>query len=566
MIGVELAFDRGDNTPVIAPGGAGSLNLTWQLRATHRGDGSAMAPTATPIVNIAGTQLDSPGRIACPGTACSTGATTAQDDFKIVEAGYAITTNKRINPATVNENGSNAYTSTLTAQPVGNARTTLMTVTDFAPTFWNTMDYVSSSVVVPSAVNQVKMDLLISGPATGAVTYEVVGGTLVALCDGVAVVATSPCIVEGRWVDAPAGTRVNFVAPTLDAGAEIVGVQYQARRVVGGVPVQWERPSNPRLDITLRTERREFLRSEPTTLVSTTRPGLAPNPGETEPGVISNSLVSTGNAQFGPNQSFTDTQLADASTKVLHVPNAIKVTKTRGTTNTVNPAGPINFIMTVENTGRWDMTGFKVTDQIGLIDGSSPLVEPMPRGYTFAITGAGAPAGNAGFSASLNETTPEAELELAKSIKFVTEFANPDATVPGPGLHPGETLQLTFNTRTPFLLPADGADPAGTPVAYNSFAGSSRAVATPTQPERAELVLEPQRVGIATATGQLNLKKIVEAPTFALGQQGCGCRWRGRPGWRDHRVRPGVRLHRRVHLPRAGDHSCRRPKLLARRW
>lgn len=771
VVGVRLAFDRGDNKPVIAPEGAGTLDLTWQLRATHRSDGSAMAPTETPIVNLAGTQLDSPGRIVCPGTACSSGAATAKDDFTIVEASYTITTSKSINPVTVNENGSKAYTSTLSAQPVGNARTTLMTVTDFSPTFWNTMDYESSSIVVPSPINQVKMNLLVSDPATRVVTYPLVDGKLVAHCAGAPVDATSPCIVEGQWVDASAGERVTFVAPALGAGAEIVGVQYQARRVVGGVPVQWERPFNPKLDIALKTTRRESLRSNPTTLVSTTRPGLAPNPGETELGVISNSLTSTGNAQFGQNQPFTDTKSADASTKVQHLTNSIKVTKTRGSTSTVNPAGPVNFIMTVQNTGKWDMTGFKVTDQIGLIDGSSPLVEPLPPAYTFAITGAGAPAGNAGFSASLNtatgalsitnsdpafvfksgwkltitaplrfraglspdetvtnsitamadrafetcestttdlvpnaatsnvasctadttvvprssatvamkkwvkgdgagdpattrddlgvlnvrgvaadcdpntpgltsdgftsypcapitrpggeaswrldfkntgntnakvvaavdvlpsvgdrgvivgtprgsqfavsllgklgdniasladgkygslrafystqvlnatcnqraiqehtagttpptacnfgwvefdETTPEAELEVAKSVKFVTEFTNPDATVPGPGLRPDETLSLTFNTRTPYVLPAESADPEGTPVAYNSFAGSSRTVATATQAERAELVLEPQRVGIATATGQLNLKKIVDAPDFASSIQ-----------------------------------------------
>ena len=116
-------------------------------------------------------------------------------------------------------------------------------------------------------------------------------------------------------------------------------------------------------------------------------------------------------------------------------------------------------------------------------------------------------------------TTPETALQAAKSIKFVTEFANPNNALPAPGLHPGETLSITFNTRTPFLLPAVGADPEGTPVAYNSFAGSSRTVATATQAERAELVLEPQRVGIATATGQLNLVKIVDAPAFATSVQ-----------------------------------------------
>src|SRR5690606_8577052 len=85
-------------------------------------------------------------------------------------------------------------------------------------------------------------------------------------------------------------------------------------------------------------------------------------------------------------------------------------TKTRGSSPLVNPAGNINYVMTIANTGQWDMTGFEVVDQIGVIDGASPLVEPDPAAYTFSVSGAGAPTRSAGFSASLDEATGELSL------------------------------------------------------------------------------------------------------------------------------------------------------------
>ena len=97
----------------------------------------------------------------------------------------------------------------------------------------------------------------------------------------------------------------------------------------------------------------------------------------------------------------------------------------------------------------------------------------------------------------------------------VLEYDNPAQLSPAPGLRPGETLRVEFETQTPYVLPAASAVPSGLPVAYNSFATASRSNATVTQPERASLVVEPQKVGVAAATGQLLLSKVVEAPEFA---------------------------------------------------
>lgn len=130
VIGVTIRFASADGHPVILSGASVTASLTWQLRAEKRSGGAVDLTGTNPIVNEAHLAVDSPGRITCPHDGCSTGETTADDQFDIVTADYAITTKKTIAPASVPENGSKTYTTTLRAQPQGSARTTLMTLTD----------------------------------------------------------------------------------------------------------------------------------------------------------------------------------------------------------------------------------------------------------------------------------------------------------------------------------------------------------------------------------------------------------------------------------------------------
>ena len=74
------------------------------------------------------------------------------------------------------------------------------------------------------------------------------------------------------------------------------------------------------------------------------------------------------------------------------VPNTVEVTKTRGSSALVSASGTIPYVITVANTGQWDMTGFEVVDQIETDAEGSLLVEPTPPAYTFALSGSGAPA------------------------------------------------------------------------------------------------------------------------------------------------------------------------------
>ncbi|UJP11221.1 DUF5979 domain-containing protein [Microbacterium sp. KUDC0406] len=775
VTGVSIAFRSDDGSAVIPTNGTGGVTLTWQLRETLRSDPSTpvtTTPAGDSIVNNTDAQLESPVLEDCADNQCGTGAASASDEFAIVNASYAIQTTKSIDPSSVYEDESKDYTTQLGGRPNGTARTTLFTLTDTTPTFWNTMDYTGAQIAVPAPVNQVAMDVLGAG-----VTYvEGPGGELVALCDGLPLSDTSDCWVQGDWVDGSPGDTVVFDLPSaVTDPTTVVGVRFRAQQVDGdGNVLQWERPYNPQLTFAVSTERRDTLRNDPDTLVSTTRPDLQPNPGETDLGVISDDVQSYSEAQFG-DQKFDETGYDDATTTVLHRPNAVKVTKTRGSSALVSQSGTIPYVITVTNDGEWNMTGFHVVDQVQTDAEGSLLVEPDPPAYAFALSGTGAPSGDPDFTASLNEqtgelsidgpddfvfnagwtltvnaplkfrddvtpdmivtnevtvtsdrlfetcegttvvngrdltpkpvedtppgvedcsadtsisplasatiaakkyvkgssagdpnvpgdddlgvlnvngdaaacdasqdgvtddgfysfpcspvtrpggtetwrvdftntgntsarvvaavdtlpqigdqgvivsgdrgsqfpvtltgrmsgnfedltagddavygiylspvqlsqacntnaikvwtenaaedpscdfgwvradaSTPPAMIQSARSVMMVLDFLNPDEESPAPGLEPGETLRVTYDTTTPYVLPANSAVPDGLPVAWNSFATASRSNATVTQPERASLVVEPQKVGVAAATGQLELAKTVDAPDYAV--------------------------------------------------
>lgn len=740
VVGVTISYGRADGTPVIAANASAAVELVFQLRQDKRSGGPVdiTSPGGVPILNEAHLQADSPGRIPCvtpttPG--CSAGTATADDEFNIVGADYRITGSKSIAPATVYEDGSTSYTTTLVGQPLGSARTTLLTLTDDATTFWNVMNYTSASVRLPAPVNQARMDVKIGNAWT-----------------------------SGTWVSSTAGSTVNFTLPGGTTADAVVGVRFSLRQMVNGSPVQWERAYNPRIPVSLVTTRREAQRGngEP---VSTTRPGVDPNEGETQQGVISNRLVVDAQAQFGANQSFSATQSYDATTVVRHRVNAIKVEKAPGNTTrppTYAPSGTIPYVLTITNTGDWDMTGFEVVDRFDLAGGTSPVKQPTPAAYTFSLTSSNGakpvPSPAPAFSAAYDEATgrltvtapPEfvfksgwkltvnapmefadglsadtvvansvtassdrdfercdftvdrsdrprvfgvadctatthvqplaaATLAMRKGVKgdeagapgtgdddlgvvdlvnrdpsecatpdaagfhhgscvpvtrpggqetwrlemlntgntnakvvavvdslpqvgdrgvitsagrgsqfdvtlrhdfdstiaslhhsggvlkayystarlstacnsnaiqVHTNNANPDGSCAfgwteytpstpnsalvkaqsvkfvidwsatgGAGLRPDESVAITFNTRTPTQLPTAVGTGGTLPIAYNSFAGTSRTVATQTQAERGEIVLEPTKVGVATATGRVTIDKTVDAPAFSV--------------------------------------------------
>jgi len=774
--GISVAFRDDDGSAVIPTGGTGGITLTWQLRDVLRSN-PATSVTETPpgesIENDAHAQLETPVLDDCADNQCGTGAADANDEFQIVEASYAIETTKQITPDSIYEDQSKSYVTNLGGRPNGTARTTFFSLTDTTPTFWNTMDYVGAQISVPAPVNQVAMDVLVDDDAGSDIEYTLDDDdALVATCNGDPLTDASPCWVSGEWQDAPSGSTFSFDLPAgvTDEGT-VVGVRFRAQEVDDdGNILQWERPFNPQLTFSLTTMRRDTLRSDPSVEVSTTRPDLQPNPGETDLGVISDDVQSYSTAQFGA-QTFEQSDSVPTSTIVRHRPNSVEVTKTRGSSALISQSATIPYVITVTNTGQWNMTGFTIVDQVETDAEGSLLVEPDPPAYTFALSGSGGQTGDPGFTASLDpvsglltitppdgfvfnagsiltvnaplrfrddvtpdtvitnevtvgsdrlfetcqgttvdagggdlipkdpesgvpdcsadtavaplasatiaakkyvkgneagdpnvpgdddlgvlnvngdaaacdpsqpgvtndgfysypcspvtrpggvetwrvdftntgntaarvvaavdtlptvgdqgvivpgdrgsqfpvtlipgltanfadlvagdaatygvylspvqlsqdcntnaikvwtedaaadpscdfgwiladESTPIETIEASRSAMFVLEYTDPDSVTAG--LQPGETLRVTYNTQTPYVLPANSAVPDGLPVAWNSFATASRSKATVTQPERPSLVVEPQKVGVAAATGQLELTKTVTAPDFAV--------------------------------------------------
>jgi fimbrial isopeptide formation D2 family protein/LPXTG-motif cell wall-anchored protein len=106
----------------------------------------------------------------------------------------------------------------------------------------------------------------------------------------------------------------------------------------------------------------------------------------------------------------------------------------------------------------------------------------------------------------LTSSTPGSVLEDVRAIKVVVSYPA------GQGLPAGATGSITFDTTTPAasdLAPADMADP----IAWNSFASASRSLGAGTQAAATSSVLEPNKVGVAMATGTIDLAKEVVLPT-----------------------------------------------------
>lgn len=449
VTGVELRFTRAGQI-AIESGATGGATLTYQLREEKRSGGPVEETTAAnggPILNRAGAQIDSPGRVVCPAPGCSTGVTHAEDSFAIVAPSYAVDASKTVTPASVYEDQSRAYRTTLRGQPLGNARTTLLSLTDATPTFWNTMDFTGATVTIPRPVNEARIEVLVGADFA----YD--GTDLTYTCDGSD--DLDPCWVVGSWESAPSGSNHRFDLPAGVTAADVIGVRFSFREVVGGVIQQWERPFNPNIQVELATVRRELLRYDTegradTTPVPTTRPGMAPAPGEPVQGTITNVLRVHGEGQFGPAQRFAEDTAVVDDTRVLHRPNAIRVEKSPGnpaTTPKIGPAENIGYTLTVTNVGSWTMTGLELSDQIGLVDGHSPVV-PVNGTTPFTFTlvdGSNRTQSVSGFGATLDEQTGRVDIQVPDGFTFP---ANWKLTITAnlrfrPGLDPNTIVENT---------------------------------------------------------------------------------------------------------------------------
>lgn len=111
-----------------------------------------------------------------------------------------------------------------------------------------------------------------------------------------------------------------------------------------------------------------------------------------------------------------------------------------------------------------------------------------------------------------------ADATLAASVKAIKVLVS--FTDAADGIAPGGSLQATFDTITPAQTALADASTVE-PVAWNSAAVGSRTArvaateSTPAFEPRASLITEPRKVGVAIASGKLNLAKTVTVPDGA---------------------------------------------------
>lgn len=172
--------------------------------------------------------------------------------------------------------------------------------------------------------------------------------------------------------------------------------------------------------------------------------------------------------------------------------------------------------LTVYYTDRLDMAtpacnGADIQNDLGMSPTSSP---PMVESYWPCVSSAAA----GGLLDRQNATTgwkvmpavpSTALLESVVAMKFIIDFEQGGVTPVG--LAPGESISIAYRTRTalePALRETD-ANLARDSIAYNSIAGAARGFdGVNDLPYR--FVTEPRKVGIALATGAVDLAKVVE--------------------------------------------------------
>lgn len=177
--------------------------------------------------------------------------------------------------------------------------------------------------------------------------------------------------------------------------------------------------------------------------------------------------------------------------------------------------------LSVYYTDRLDMAtpacnGADIQDELGMSPSSTP---PMVEAYWPCLSSGdagGLPDREGANGWQLMPADPSAALlESVTAMKFVIDFEVEG--VSPVGLAPGESVTVAYRTRTalePALRETD-ANLARDSIAYNSIAGAARGYdGVDDLPYR--FVTEPRKVGVALATGALELSKVVDGAASAF--------------------------------------------------
>ncbi|WP_172979714.1 DUF5979 domain-containing protein [Agromyces agglutinans] len=433
-----------------------SVLLAYQLREFLRDDPTVRPTLDDTVENFASSEASRPGGDPDLDEAYA----SDEDSFIFEPATYGVNAGKSISPASRYEDEPReGYTVTIGGQPTGNVRTTVFTITDDAPTFWNAFQFASFPVAtLPENLGQVRVSALVG------VEYAEDTGSLFASCNVAA--DLEPCWVVGDWQDVAGDNTVTPVLPGGVAAADVRGLRFEVRRDEAGS--NWEQPRNPIVSFSFLADRLENLRVGPngeidSYPVPSTLPGLQTAPGETVQGTTTDvvDVLGVGSWETPGGATWQATADATDTTQLLHRPNAIRVTKSPGngsggaTAQQFPPDSEIPYVMTVTNSGEWAMTGLELTDQIAT-DATGSYLVPVPGAdpvFEFALTDAG---GNAlptdGFTGELDTTTG------------VVTITVPDGFV----FNPGDVLAISAH-----LQFRAGLAP-GTPVANTIAATSDR--------------------------------------------------------------------------------------------
>lgn len=467
----------GGFTTMIQPAASSTIRLEYQLRTVERATAEpfAIGDVYENHAVVTATRPDLDGANQPVDLAATA---RASDTLTLAEGTFGVTATKCIGTLLVcndaysrdETQSANNYLVRLQGRPTGTVRTVEASLTDITPTFWNAFDFAAfSAITLPRPVEQVRVDVL-----TG-VDYALGGDgapDLVQTCAGDT--DLTDCWTTGAWLTPAIGTTVtaaqfnNALAALGIAADDVQGLRYVFRKADGS---NWERPSNPRLPGWFYVDRRETLRfgidGALDTPVPSTRPGLAPAPGETTAGRFSNDVVadSIGSWDATPGQPWTATATDGAQTVLTHVRNGISISKVHGreasSTNrdTFAPGAEIPYKITARNTGRWAITGLTLVDQVE-IDANGPLlVEPVRDFddttpiYSATLNGTAL----AGFSGTLDPVTGQ--------ITFVL----PDAFVFAPNDVIVISAQLVFRQKPVTVNPGTRVDNAVTATSDRFF-------------------------------------------------------------------------------------------------
>ncbi|TDE98812.1 LPXTG cell wall anchor domain-containing protein [Occultella glacieicola] len=372
VVGVEVAYEG-----LVMPGATGSMDLILQLRVADRyttdpiyGDGGTIDVDTNPVPNGAVATIDDPGGI--PGEDVRLAWDDAEMPLQV--AGIDIVVGKSFEPAQIVEPSTGPVTMTLTGQPVGPSRAVEMVIEDSDPQFWNSYDFVGfDGATLTAPIQQVLVE-----------AYT--GGTFVAGPGGVSVVG-------GAWEGADGEPSATFALPDGVAPEDVQGLRFTFTRTDGSI---WENPATPVQAIPISVERREEMRTGGPVL--TDLEGNPPAPGETAPGVTSNTVQGTVTGadlvvdpDTGDLVPVSAADEAPAQIVYVHATNGVEIVKDFDgvvTGGTQPPAAVFPMNITVTNTGNRPIFDLVVTDPMPTDAAGGQLVlADVPEPFSYELAG-----------------------------------------------------------------------------------------------------------------------------------------------------------------------------------